>query len=52
MNKIPLPTSNITELNELNYAGAKLSCDKTGVSPRNPNRNIKKCMENWARRTG
>ena len=35
------PTNNITELNELIYAGAKLACDKTGVFQSNPNQNRK-----------
>ena len=37
-----IPTDNISVLNVLIYAGAKLACDKTGISRRNPNRNIKR----------
>ena len=36
-----IPTDNITELNELNYAGANLASDKIGVPKRNSNRNSK-----------
>ena len=36
-----IPTDNITELNELIYAGEKLVSDKIGVPLRNTNRNTK-----------
>ena len=36
-----IPVCNITELNELIYAGAKRVCDKNGVPLRNPTRNTK-----------
>ena len=36
-----IPTSNVTELNKLIYAGVKLVCDKIGIPQRNPNKNIK-----------
>ena len=38
-------TGNLTELNELIYAGAKLVCDKIGISLRNQKRNIKSGWE-------
>ena len=34
-------TNNITELNEVNYAGAKLVRDKIGIPQRNTHRNTK-----------
>ena len=37
---------NITELNELIYAGRKLVCEKIGISQGNPNRNTKTWMGN------
>ena len=43
-----ISTCNIIELNELIYAGAKLVCDKSGFSRRNPNWNRIKI---WMRRT-
>ena len=36
-----IPTGNITELNELIYAGAKLVCNEVSVPRRNQNRNTK-----------
>ena len=36
-----IPTVNISEINQLIYSGAKLVCDKIGISRRNPNRNTK-----------
>ena len=42
---------NITKLNELISAGAKLVCDKIGIPLRNPNENIKYWMEDQTRRT-
>ena len=36
-----IPTDNVTELNELIYAGTKLVFDKIGVPLRNTDRNIK-----------
>ena len=38
---INIPTNNITELNELIYARAKLTSDKINVPQRKPNKNIK-----------
>ena len=40
-----IPTSNITELNELTYERAKLVWDKIGIPLKNPNRNIKHWWE-------
>ena len=39
--------NNITELNVLIYAGAKLVCDKIGVPLKNMNRNSKPGWEIW-----
>ena len=40
-----IPTNNMTELNELIFAGGKLASDKTGVLLRSPNRNPKPGLE-------
>ena len=46
-----IPTDNITELNELIYAGGKQVCDKIGIPQKNENRNLKKtCVGNKVRR--
>ena len=40
-----ISTDNITKLNELIYAGAKLISNKIGILLRNPNRNTKPGLE-------
>ena len=47
-----IPTDNITELNELIYAGAKLACNKIGVPQMNSKQKYKIWMGFKARRTG
>ena len=39
--KKPIPTDNITELNDLTQAGGKLVGYEIGITPRNPNRKTK-----------
>ena len=41
-----IPTNNITELNELIYAGAKLVCEKLGISSKSTKKTVKTGMEN------
>ena len=41
-----IPTDNITKLNELIYAGAKLVCDKIGVPPKELEQKYKTWIEN------
>ena len=36
-----MPTNNVTELNNLTYAGAKLVCGKIGIPPKKMNRESK-----------
>ena len=41
-----ISTNNITELNELTYAGAKLICKKIGISSKSTKKKIKSRVEN------
>ena len=42
-----IPADNITKLDELIYARAKLVAYKISISQRNPNRNTKKLNRKW-----
>ena len=44
---MPKTLKDITELNELIYAGAKLSSDKIGVPPKEPEQKYKTRWEIW-----
>ena len=40
-----IPTNNITELNELIYAGAKLVCEKIGITSKSTKKQLKPLLE-------
>ena len=42
-----IPTNNITELNELIYAGAKLVCEKIGIPSKSTKKQSKLGWEIW-----
>ena len=42
-----IPTNNITELNELIYAGAKLVCEKIGILSKSTKKKSKPGWEIW-----